>query len=227
VGGTLLSLFYLSYPGPSAASEIPVPPANPTTQAPIQPPRERGLTSDAIVGFIGSLLGAGIGAAASLGVWWLATADQRRRDATEQARRAHSARELVRSEIDHNLRVLAEYRHEIRSDNPVRLVGNQNGREWIASHPPPRWSTVAWHQMLGRLPEAVTESELVATYTFYANLDSLAAATEKAIAYHLQRVPEDLVSTAFLVQDQAIDQLGNTSNPLSAHPTQDPGSVEP
>jgi hypothetical protein len=99
----------------------------PPPVAPAEQPHgaERGPTADAMVGFIGALIGAGIAAAASLLVYWLTTADQRRRDASERALRAQTARRLVHAENAHNLKTLADYCRETSTSNPVFSVAKR------------------------------------------------------------------------------------------------------
>ncbi len=177
---------------------------------------EHGPTADAVVGFIGALIGAGIAAAASLLVYWLTTADQRRRDASERTLRAQTARRLVQAEIAHNLKTLAEYRRETSTDNPVFSVANQSGREWLASHPPPVWSTVAWHRLLDRLLDAVSESQLLAAYTHYSDLASYSLAVEKFMIYQVEQKPEELKSTAHFVQETIASRIEQAGNPLGA-----------
>lgn len=202
---------------PSApAAPASTPPTHATAEGPHAP--ERGPTADAIVGFIGALLGAGIGAAASLLVYWLATADQRRRDDAARVLRAHTARTLVQAEIDHNLRTLVDYRRETSTDNPVFSAANQSGREWLASHPPPVWSTVAWHRLLDRLLETVSESELLATYALYAELASYSLAVQKFMNYQVEQKSEDLKSTAHFVQETIATRIEKAGNPLRALP---------
>lgn len=193
-------------------------PESPPAAAPAEHPHgtEPGPTADAIVGFIGALIGAGIAAAASLLVYGLTTADQRRRDASERALRAQTARRLVHAEIAHNLKTLTDYRRETSTDNPVFSVANQSAREWLASHPPPVWSTVAWHRLLDQLLDTVSESELLATYAFYAELASYSLAVQKFMNYQVEEKSEELKSTAHFVQETIAARIEKAGNPLGA-----------
>ncbi len=194
----------------SASNQNPLSPASNAS-------KETGkwISSDATIGLFGAIIGALIGAIVSIFAVYLTSKQQQKHEAENREQRCRSARSLVQAEIDHNQAVLSAYLQEIDLDNPIRIVANQSGREWIASRPPPRWSTLAWQSALEDLLDILPIPTLQAAFAFYADLQAYTLAIELATSYYNQEFPEEMLSTAFYVQAQLSEKIQQYGNPLT------------
>lgn len=186
---------------------------------------ERTISPDAMMGLIGTLVGAVIGALVSIIAVYLTSKQQQRHESAARAERNRAALSLVRLEIDHNISVLTEYLEIINLDNPIRIAANQSGNEWTASHPAPNWSTLAWENALTDLLGVVPQERILEVFSLYSHLRAFSLATELAISYHHKGLDYAVVATAFFVQEQLAEKLQKAGNPLReyAQPVIQPG----
>lgn len=180
--------------------------------------RDKAPSSDAMVGLIGTLIGAAIGAVISIIAVRLTARTQREEERLARITRRQTARALVTAEIDHNLDALEEYLVQTDLENPERTYSNLSGREWIAVHPTPSWSTVAWERVLSDLLDDASSSEMLNVFSFYSELKAYSLATELAVSYHRMKleakVDDALVEATYCVQEELANKIQQAGNPL-------------
>ena len=110
--------------------------------------------------------------------------------------------------------MLNAYLTQIDLDNSRREAANQSGQEWIAHHPPPKWSTLAWENCLNDLIGDVPQVQLMQAFALHADFRAYTLATELAISYFHQELGEDAVSTAYSVQRELGKKVEQSTNPF-------------
>ncbi|WP_139350519.1 hypothetical protein [Rhodanobacter sp. B04] len=183
-----------------------------------EPVRDKAPSSDALVGLIGTLVGAAIGAVISIVAVRLAARTQREQERAARIARTQTARALVTAEIDHNLHALEGYLAQTDLENPLRTYSNLSGREWIAVHPTPNWSTIAWERALGDLLSGASPAEMLHVFSLYNDLKAYSLATELAVRYHTMqlegKVDDALVAATYGVQGGLARKIRQAGNPL-------------
>jgi hypothetical protein len=180
--------------------------------------RNKALSSDAMVGLIGTLIGAAIGAVISIVAVRLTARTQRVQETAAKIARTQTARALVTAEIDHNLAALEGYLAQTDLENPVRDRSNLSGHEWIAVHATPNWSTIAWERALSDLLDGASSSEMLQVFSLYTNLKAYSLAIDLAVSYHTMRleakVDYALVQASYHIQEELACKIRQAGNPL-------------